>query len=536
MIGRFFQHPAFRGRYAAAAGLYALIWTVELWLVQYFTLVPPQANSTKFTLFAQGVRLVCDAVFCFGAASVLPRFGRYATALLACFVELGLVTYADYFRRPFSLLTAVSQFQEGAAYAADIFTLIPTGWAAFLIAALIAKLACTYVGGRGPAPYRRRVAAGAAVAAYAVLMIALSMIDPLSKARDTRGLSRLGIMRGYTPSWIAEFWYLSGDSARQQALAEKANVTDRLTSLESPVPVGRLLVVLQVETFGWELANRRIDGVEITPFWNRLAEESMYYRVRALRYNGSADADFCVLSGYPPYSKILNYNLPSYPFDDSWPRFLKAYGFKTYSFVSDPGQFYNRRQNYERIGFDEISFKEELVEKYAVRSHELGVPDGDLFTVSLLRIREHLRDSTEPLSHFVMTGGATHFPFSTLLDSEKELYPGSHVLRENYFNSFRYFDNRLRDYIAGLPLKTTLVIYGDHPAGSEVANGDFAPDRDANGEYVPCLIHVVGENIRPLQKTRDTPQAFDGSLTMVDVMNYVRNSVKAARESKAFGR
>ena len=76
--------------------------------------------------------------------------------------------------------------------------------------------------------------------------------------------------------------------------------------------------------------------------------------------NGSADADFVALNGVPPSVDVLNYNIPNYPYENTLPQFLARHGFATIGLHGNTGNFYRRRDAWERIGFSRIIFQEEL--------------------------------------------------------------------------------------------------------------------------------------------------------------------------------
>jgi hypothetical protein len=56
---------------------------------------------------------------------------------------------------------------------------------------------------------------------------------------------------------------------------------------------------------------------------------------------------------------------------------------------------------------------------------------------------------------------------------------------------------------------------------SEIFNSDIVDGK----EYVGCLIYQKGRDLSALQQTRRLPVATDGSLNLLDVMNYLRHSI-----------
>ena len=46
---------------------------------------------------------------------------------------------------------------------------------------------------------------------YAILWSVVAYLDPLQRIQTTRGVGRLGHIRGYLGPWFAEWYYLRGD-------------------------------------------------------------------------------------------------------------------------------------------------------------------------------------------------------------------------------------------------------------------------------------------------------------------------------------
>ncbi|HEV3136488.1 MAG TPA: sulfatase-like hydrolase/transferase, partial [Pirellulales bacterium] len=111
---------------------------------------------------------------------------------------------------------------------------------------------------------------------------------------------------------------------------------------------------------------------------------------------------------------------------------------------------------------------------------------------------------------------------------EKEIFPDARTTYQNYMNNMRYLDNCVRDYVTSLGRDTTVMIYADHP--TEVGDEDFTPDRDRSDarQFIPCFIYDTDQDLSQVQKTRNDPMSRDGSLSLVDMINYLRGQVKRA--------
>src|SRR4029078_8074515 len=117
-------------------------------------------------------------------------------------------------------------------------------------------------------------------------------LDPLDRILTTRGIGRLGLIRGYSEVWAAEAYYLGNREILERAIEERQLKLDRLTPVESSFTPGKRLIVVQAESLDFSALGYKVNGEEVTPFLNRLREQSMFYRIQAIHFNGSADADF----------------------------------------------------------------------------------------------------------------------------------------------------------------------------------------------------------------------------------------------------
>jgi phosphoglycerol transferase MdoB-like AlkP superfamily enzyme len=224
-----------------------------------------------------------------------------------------------------------------------------------------------------------------------------------------------------------------------------------------------------------------------------------------------------MLNGVMPSTHIITYNIPGYPYHNTLPQFLTQFGYRTSVFHGNTGNFYNRRAAFEKMGFAEIHFEEEMIEREQLPQIGWGIEDKQVLEYS----SRLLRQSTGNVCHFIITL-TTHTPY-TLLGGEREIFSSPQTIAQNYLNNMRYLDNQLRDFIGSLT-SATVVIYSDHPADPAVAP-EFAPDCRGQREFVPCLIYDTESDLAAIQRTRDQSIAEDGSLTLLDICTYLRNQI-----------
>lgn len=496
---------------------FIVTWTAGLFYVQSTTLVSSQDLIARFARWAPRIRLAIDVCFTTAVTMFVPTLGLVVISLLAFFAHVGLMAYSQYFLRPLSALTLYHNWREGAKASSHAVRARIKGPALIFGSLLIIKLALlltlpTEIGAHRTTQW---VIGGLALLGYITLLIFAGWLDPLDKILTTRGIGRLGVIRGYFVTWLAEFYYLGTRQVLERAIRQRQLTSDALTSLETTIPVRSKLLIIQAESLDFNVLGCEFNGREVTPFLNDLRKRSLFYRIAAARYIGSADADFVMLNGVMPSTHIITYNIPNYPYQNTLPQFLAQFGYQTSVFHGNTGNFYNRRAAFEKMGFTKIFFEEELVGDEGLPQIAWGIEDKLVLKYSARLLRE----ATGPVCHFIITL-TTHTPYTLLDATEREINSSPQTIAHHYLNNMRYLDNQLRDYFAAIG-PATVLIYSDHPADPAVAPG-FKPDSRDRKEFVPCLIADTELDLGALQRTRDQDIALDGTLNLVDISSFLR--------------
>ena len=260
---------------------------------------------------------------------------------------------------------------------------------------------------------------------------------------------------------------------------------------------GKNLIVIQLEAFQNFLIGLRIDGKEVTPVMNRLAQESWYFPrfFQQVGQGNTADAEFVVnTSLHIPRAGAASvvYGEKELP---GLPRLLAEYGYDSMTFHTNDVIFWNRKELYPALGF--------------ARYYE----------------RKFFGDEDE-----VMFMSA-HHPFN--LPERKyrmelpERYEGTLV--GDYIRAQNYADEALGQFIgrlkkSGLWESSVVVIYGDHVGIPKYSLTGYEKkllqDEIFGREYdvqdmlnIPLLIHVPGEE----------PRVFEGVGGQVDVLPTLAN-------------
>jgi hypothetical protein len=492
----------------------AVFWAAENFFVQAASC--QQLPTTIHPYFYQAGRFGLDFL---AASAVLLFFSRgWLLAILAGDFSVSVLTlpYARYFHHALSLETTMQTAGEGMKVSSFGLAFIPPSVWLALLAALAVKAWWVIQITPQPAPWRRACAT-CCLAAEAACILGLQFTSFALPSLRTRTVTRGVYAYGYLNTWVAEIFY--GPDMRQMAqkLRKLQRVSpDRLAGAGISWPVNGHVVIVQMESIGWEVLNSQIASQPVAPYLSGLARSNLCYKIQAYHTLGSQDMDYAVLSDGTPSTEVLSYEVPGMTYPNGLPGFMKKHGFHAVALHGNAGSFFNRRRNFDRMGFDEIWFKEDFQGR-AVKRSSWGVRDAELFQLS----SRELRQATGPQFHFLITLDS-HAPFNLMDNEEKQIFPDSQVWRENYFNSARLLDGLLRDYIESLPSGTLVILYGDHPAG--VDYGDFHPARKGSAEYVPCILHVCGASA-PLRTCCSASASLPSDLRILDIENFLRRQI-----------
>ena len=249
---------------------------------------------------------------------------------------------------------------------------------------------------------------------------------------------------------------------------------------------GKNLIVIHGESIQNFLIGLEINGQEVTPNLNRLAEKSLYFDnfYTQVSLGTSSDTEFTFNTSLMPanYGTAFgNYSDKEYV---STPKLLKEKGYYTFAMHGNNGDFWNRRVMHKRLGYDHL---------YAKESYEidevigLGISDVSFFKQSIEKLKKIQEEHKSYYGTLITL--TNHTPFSDLDkygefdlsirgtkyneetgQDEEIVYP---YLEEtklgNYLKSVHYADMALGLFFDqleedGLLDNTVLLIYGDHDA------------------------------------------------------------------------
>lgn len=268
---------------------------------------------------------------------------------------------------------------------------------------------------------------------------------------------------------------------------------------------GKNLIIIQVEALQGFVINSSINGQEITPNLNRLAESSeyfdnFYYQVAA---GGTSDAEFMVNNSlYPAESGAAYFLYPGNKFE-SMPKSFDNKGYETSALHGFRESFWNRNVMYKSFGFKHFYGEKSFRQNETVG---LGLSDRSFLSQSVKK----LKSLKNPYYAFLITL-SSHFPYD---DVNK--YGNFNVgnmegsLIGNYIKSIHYTDTQLGMFFNdleknGILKNSVIVLYGDHYAIPKNKQNQFLKFYNKNSisdvdwiklQKVPLMIHFPDERLK----------------------------------------
>ncbi|MGD7044538.1 LTA synthase family protein [Jeotgalibacillus proteolyticus] len=301
----------------------------------------------------------------------------------------------------------------------------------------------------------------------------------------------------------SSFYYLLAESNDTAKVIEYTQASD--TEADSfGIAKGKNVVLVSMESTQEFVINQKVNGEELTPFLNRLVEESYYFSsiYDQTAQGKTSDSEFMIDTGlYPMESGAVFVRKTENKFI-GLPHIFKEEG-DYYSAVfhgNDP-TFWNRENMYESLGYNHFYSKEayDVTEENSVN---YGIKDMPFFKQSI----SHLEELPQPYyARFITL--TNHFPF--LLEEEDQFIEEAETeegVVNRYITTIRYQDEAIRLLFEqlkekGLYENTIFVLYGDHYGISEKYDHGVMDllDMETSSlnrmklKKIPLIIHVPGQ-------------------------------------------
>ncbi|WP_249436029.1 LTA synthase family protein [Paenibacillus sp. Marseille-Q4541] len=270
---------------------------------------------------------------------------------------------------------------------------------------------------------------------------------------------------------------------------------------------GKNVMIVQVEAFMNFVIGKEIGGEEITPHFNRLMKDSLYFKnfYHQTGQGRTSDADLLTnISLYPLPTGSVFVRYPDHAYD-SLPSILGNEGYYTSAFHAYESSFWNRYAMYNNMGYDEFINRNNYIMDEPV-GWSLG--DKSFFKQSVDYLtEENTTTKKSPFYSFMITL-TSHHPY-VLPDSLQELDTGplTSTMMGDYLQSIHYADAALGELVErlekeGLWEETLFLVYGDHDssikekADYEAFLGRSISDLEMHQimNQVPLLLHLPDDD------------------------------------------
>jgi lipoteichoic acid synthase len=269
---------------------------------------------------------------------------------------------------------------------------------------------------------------------------------------------------------------------------------------------GKNLIVVQLEAFQNFPIHLSVNGQQITPVLNKLADESYYFPhiFQQIGQGNTSDAEFMSNTSIYPTGTVAM----STGFGDralpSLPRLLQNMNYEADTFHVNDVSFWDRIKLYPALNFDHY-YDKPFYENDHFNS--FGASDENLYKEGT-KILTGLQAKNKPFyAQFVTV--SSHFPF-TMPEERKRITVQDSIKGtqlDDYITAINYTDYALGTFIdqlkaSGLWDNTIFVAYGDH-FGLQPQDNDPKTTGDALGiKYdpyiskmnIPLFIHVPGQS------------------------------------------
>ncbi|WP_435925455.1 LTA synthase family protein [Paenibacillus sp. DYY-L-2] len=315
-------------------------------------------------------------------------------------------------------------------------------------------------------PSNRKVVA--AMFCLSILICSLNIFPNRASMNETVKAEQMGILNyeAYTLLADEEEEKIDIKEITQAAINEEKGISSPLQPALYGAAKGKNLIIIQMESFQNFLIHLSIDGQEITPNLNQLADSSYYFPrfYQQVGQGNTSDAEFMVnTSFYVPADGAATqmYAPKELP---SLPKLLQAQGYDTATFHTNDVDFWNRGELYAALGFDRYYDKAFFGEEDLVF---YGASDEVLYGKTAEELAK-MNHTEQPFYAHVISMSA-HNPFTipeskynmTLPERFEGTLVGEYIRAQNYADyALGHFIDELKRN--GVWEDSLIVLYGDH--------------------------------------------------------------------------
>ena len=246
----------------------------------------------------------------------------------------------------------------------------------------------------------------------------------------------------------------------------------------SEIAKDKNVIIVQLESVQNFVANRKINGREITPNLNKFLNENIEFtNMQNQSYSSTADSEFTVMNSlYPLENGMCFAQYSSNDYSNMYQIFKNNDYITTYIHGNEGG-FWNRKAVYSRLPIDNLIFDDVFDEN--VERINGYVSDEEVYKKIIDEIKKY---DGKFLVNIVAASSHTAFDLPGLKDKERKVnidvgdeYRGEYF--GNYLEAVNYADYAFGIFIdelkkEGIYDDTVILVYGDH-AGLQMYNWEM---------------------------------------------------------------
>jgi lipoteichoic acid synthase len=265
---------------------------------------------------------------------------------------------------------------------------------------------------------------------------------------------------------------------------------------------GKNVVLVSMESIQSFVIDRELNGQEITPFLNKLKDESLYFKnfYHQTGQGKTSDSEFLLDNALHPLNRGAVFFTHAQNTYDATPEVLKEKGYYSAVFHANDRSFWNRDLMYDALGYDQF-FSQEYYTIDENNSVGWGLKDIDFMDQSV----ELMKTIPQPFYGKLITL-TNHYPFT--LEAEDEYIPEyttNSGTVNRYVTTVRYMDESIKLFFErmieeDLYDNSIFILYGDHygisanhnKAMEQLLGYPITPYEHVQLQRVPMLIHIPG--------------------------------------------
>lgn len=269
----------------------------------------------------------------------------------------------------------------------------------------------------------------------------------------------------------------------------------------------RNLILIQIESLENAVINQKINGQEITPNLNKLANEGLYFSnyYAPIGPGTTVDTEFMILNSLYALPDKVAFIQYAYNHYTALPDLLKKNGYHAYALHGDVSSFWNRANMYPQLGYEKLFDRYDYTIPRNIGVYDLG--DKDFFEQSILK----LKSLPQPFMATLITL-TSHTPYELPTDLITINIPPTTTLnwlQQNYAQSIHYTDQAIGGFISqlktvGLYDNSLILVYGDHSSYSKISNGLGTKNgifADLQSTQVPMIILAPSTSLKGNKNT-----------------------------------